>query len=72
VLLIGGSESDTADRVEVGVVVACYDELMPMRQCRVEIKRSLEFCRRAMIRYVAGVDKDVAIWNIARIEGVGV
>jgi hypothetical protein len=72
VLLISGAECFTADRVEVGVVVASYNELVPVRQCRIEVERSLEFCRRAMVRYVAGVDKDVAIWNRARIEGVSV
>jgi hypothetical protein len=72
VLPIGGSESYTADRVEVGVMVTGDNEFMRMRQRGIEIERCLEFCRCAMIRYVAGVNKDVAIWNVPRIEGVSV
>jgi hypothetical protein len=36
------------------------------------VDSSLEFCRSAMVGYVAGVDEDVTIWDVTRIERMGV
>lgn len=70
--MIGEGQSDTASRVEVGVVVSRYAIFVRMGECRVAVNGCLEFCRSAMVGYVASVNEDVAFWDVARIERVHV
>lgn len=72
VLLVHETQGGATTGVEVGVVVSCYDVLMRVRQGGVVVDSGLEFCRSTMVGYVAGVYQNVAIWDVARVERVGV
>lgn len=65
-------EGSSTARVEVAVVVACYDDFVLVWE-RVEIvDLGLEFFGCAGVCEVAGVDEDVAIGERWRNESVGV
>ena len=66
-LLVCRTQGGPATGIEVGIVVSSYKVLVRVRQGGVVINRGLKFCRSAMVGYVAGVYKYVAIWNVARV-----
>ena len=71
-LLVGDAQRGTAAWIKVCVVITCYEIFVRVRQGGVVINGSLEFCRSAMVGYVASVNKNVTVWNVAWIERVGV
>lgn len=71
-LLVGEAQGGTAGRVEISVVVSCYDVFVRVRKGGVKVDGGLKFCGSAVVGHVAGVDEYVAVRNIAWIERVGV